>query len=72
MISRKTLSERRASSSPELGAHVRSYRVALSKHRSGTGIKSPRHVVFYTLEYEGEILVLRILHDRMKPHNHVL
>lgn len=56
---------------PELGAQVRSYRIELSKERSGTGIKSPRHVVFYTLQFEDEVFVLRILHDRMKPDRHL-
>jgi len=51
---------------PELGSHVRSYQAALSTSRSGTSIKSPRHIVLYTLESEDEIFVLRILHDRME------
>lgn len=50
---------------PELGVGVRSYHIALSKFRSGTGIKSPRHVVVYALRREDEVLVLRIVHDRM-------
>lgn len=56
---------------PELGKQIRSYHIALSKRRSGTGIKAPRHVVVYTLEYQNEILVLRILHDRMEAHRHL-
>lgn len=56
---------------PELGKRVRSYAIDLSKERSGTGIKSPRHVVFYTLAYEDTVVVLRILHDRMEPGRYV-
>ena len=50
---------------PELGVGVRSYHIELSKHRSGTGIKSPRHVVVYTLRQADEVYVLRVVHDRM-------
>ncbi|MBX3176296.1 MAG: type II toxin-antitoxin system RelE/ParE family toxin [Candidatus Hydrogenedentes bacterium] len=50
---------------PELGTGVRSYHIELSKHRSGTGIKSPRHVIIYALRMADEVLVLRIVHDRM-------
>lgn len=50
---------------PDLGIGVRSYHIALSKFRSGTGIKSPRHVVVYALRKADEVLVLRIVHDRM-------
>lgn len=57
---------------PDLGEEIRSYRVDLSKRRSGTGIKSPRHVIFYTLAYDDEILVLRILHETMEPYRHSL
>lgn len=50
---------------PDLGVGVRSYHIALSEFRSGTGIKSPRHVVVYALRKADEVLVLRIVHDRM-------
>lgn len=50
---------------PDLGVGVRSYHIELSKHRSGTGIKSPRHVIIYTLRQADEVYVLRIIHDRM-------
>ena len=50
---------------PDLGAGVRSYYIALSKYRSGTGIKAPRHVIIYTLRQADEVYVLRIVHDRM-------
>ena len=55
----------------DLGPMVRSYHIDLSKGRSGTGIKSPRHVIFYTLQYKDEVRVLRILHDRMRPERHL-
>ncbi len=50
---------------PELGTGVRSYHIALSKFRSGTGIKSPRHVIVYALRRADEVYILRIVHDRM-------
>ena len=50
---------------PELGLGVRSYHIELSKFRSGTGIKSPRHVIVYALRRAGEVYILRIVHDRM-------
>ncbi len=56
---------------PHLGERVRSYHIDLSKFRSGTGIKSPRHVIFYTLQFENEVRVLRILHDRMRPERYL-
>lgn len=56
---------------PDLGTQVRSYRIALSKERSGTGIKKARHVLFYTLCYKELVYVVRILHDSMDPHKHL-
>ena len=56
---------------PEWGPQVRSYHISLSKFRSGTGIKSPRHIVIYTLQHEEEIFVLRILHERMESREHL-
>ncbi len=57
---------------PELGAGVRSYHTELSKHRSGTGIKSPRHVIVYALRHVDEVYVLRILHDRINLRRQLL
>ncbi len=56
---------------PELGPHVRSYHIALSKKRSGTHIGKPRHLVLYTLEFENEIFVMRILKDNMDAPRHL-
>lgn len=56
---------------PEYGVKMRSYRIELSRERSGTGIKSPRHVIFYTLQYAEETHVVRILHERMDPGLHL-
>lgn len=50
---------------PDLGTGVRSYHIELSKYRSRTGIKSPRHVIIYTLRQADEVYVVRIIHDRM-------
>lgn len=56
---------------PDLGQDVRSYRIALSKGRSGSTVKSPRHVVIYTLQFKDEIFVMRILHDAMDVVRHL-
>lgn len=56
---------------PEFGPDVRSYHISLSGKRSGSRIGKPRHVVFYTLEYENVVYVMRILKDDMDPHRHL-
>lgn len=56
----------------EIGPGVRSYHIDFSKQRSGTGIKSSRHVIVYALRFADEVYVLRILHDRMKLRDSVL
>lgn len=56
---------------PALGPEVRGYHISLSKKRSGARIRSPRHVVFYTLEFEDETIVLRILKDDMDARRHL-
>ena len=55
----------------KLGTQVRSYHIDSSKGRSGSGVKSPRHVIFYTLQFENEVRVLRILHERMRPERYL-
>lgn len=55
----------------DLGAQVRSYYIDLSKGRSGSGVKSPRHVIFYTLQFENEVRVLRILHEIIRPERYL-
>jgi len=63
----------RPSSRPrlDLGNRIRSYHIALSKERSGTGVKSPRHVVIYRVQDDDLIVVLRVLHDAMEPGYHL-
>jgi toxin ParE1/3/4 len=56
---------------PTFGEGVRSYRVELSARRSGAGVKSSHHVIYYTLASADEILVLRILHDAMEPETYL-
>lgn len=56
---------------PELGESIGSNRIALSRERSGTRIRSPRHVVSYTLRDADEVYVLRILHAAMDPTRHL-
>jgi len=58
-------------SQPEFGFRVRSYHISLSKKRSGVRIRTPRHVIYYTLKYDGVILVLRILKDDMDAPRHL-
>ena len=55
----------------DLGTQVRSYHTDLSKGRSGSGVKSPRHVISYTLQFENEVRVLRILHEKMRPERYL-
>lgn len=55
---------------PELGGFIRSYAISLSRKRSKPSIKSPRHIIIYTLEYEDKIFVLRVLHDSMDIARH--
>ncbi|MBL7649573.1 MAG: type II toxin-antitoxin system RelE/ParE family toxin [Candidatus Hydrogenedentes bacterium] len=56
---------------PEFRPDVRSYHIALSKKRSGTRIGKPRHVVFYTIEYEEVVFVMRIIKDDMDSRRHL-
>ena len=56
---------------PELGDGFRSYRVDLSRPRSGTGVKSSRHVVIYVDLSEHGIGVSRVLHDSMVMRRHI-
>lgn len=56
---------------PDLGPSIRTYHIALSKKRSRVRIRSPRHLIFYTLEFEGVIFVLRILKDDMDAQRHL-
>lgn len=62
----------RPTSRPEsgMGPGVRSYHISLSRKRSGARIGKPRHVVFYTLEFEDEIFVMRIIKDDMDAPRH--
>lgn len=56
---------------PDLGDGIRSYHIELSKKRSGMGIKTPRHIIYYSLKYEQKVVVLRVLHDRMDPKRYL-
>ena len=55
---------------PELGEGFRSYRVDLSRPRSGAGVKSSRHVVIYVDLSEHGVGVSRVLHDSMIMERH--
>ena len=58
-------------SRPDLGEGFRSYRVDLSRQRSGTGVKSSRHVVIYVDLSEQGVGVSRVLHDSMVMERHI-
>ena len=57
---------------PEYGEFVRSYHVKSSRKRSGTQVREPRHVIYYTLKHDDVILVLRILKDDMDAPRHLV
>lgn len=55
----------------ELGESVRSWHLRESRHHaSGPMVRRPRHVVFYAVN-DGEVLIVRILHDAMEPSRHL-
>ena len=56
---------------PDLGDCVRSFHIKNSTRRSSSEIKAPRHIVFYSLKYDDEIVVLRVLHERMDIERHI-
>jgi toxin ParE1/3/4 len=55
----------------DLGDGFRSYRVELSRNRSGSGVKSSPHVVLYVELMEHGIGVSRVLHDSMVMQRHI-
>lgn len=56
---------------PDLGEGFRSYRVDLSRPRSGSSVKSSRHVIIYVDLSEHGIGVSRVLHDSMVMSRHI-
>jgi len=56
---------------PELGEGIRSFHLHLATRRRG----GASHVLYFVAETlpDGtrEVVILRILHDRMEPHHHV-
>lgn len=56
---------------PDLGSGFRTYRVELSRSRSGSGVKSSPHVVVYVDIAEHGIGVSRVLHDSMVMSRHI-
>lgn len=57
---------------PDLGEGFKSYRVDLSRNRSGTRVKRSHHVVLLVALSDGQWGVSRILHDAMIPALHIL
>lgn len=55
----------------EIGAHVRSYHITLSRQRAGSKVRSPRHLILYFLPEADEIVVSRVLHDSRDLARHV-
>lgn len=56
---------------PEIGEHIRSFHIALSRKRAPANVKSPRHFVLYFLPNEREVVVSRVLHDARDLARHV-
>lgn len=56
---------------PDLGEGFRSFRVDLSRPRSGSSVKSSRHVIIYVDLSEHGIGVSRVLHDSMVMSRHI-
>jgi toxin ParE1/3/4 len=55
----------------EIGENIRSYHTALSRDRSASGVKSPRHFILYFLPGDDEVVVSRVLHDSRDLARHV-
>ncbi|MBX3176337.1 MAG: type II toxin-antitoxin system RelE/ParE family toxin [Candidatus Hydrogenedentes bacterium] len=56
---------------PVLGERFRSYRVELSRKRSGTGVKRSHHIIVYVSLSGDFVGVSRILHDAMLMEQHI-
>lgn len=56
---------------PEIGKTIRSYHIASSRTRAGKTVKKPRHLIFYSLANENEVIILRILHDSRDTVRHI-
>ena len=55
----------------DIGANIRSYHSALSRERSASKIKSPRHFILYFLPHDDEVAISRVLHDSRDLARHI-
>lgn len=56
---------------PEIAPQVRSYHISLSRGRTDSTVKSPRHLVLYYLPSGNEVTVSRVLHDARDLRRHL-
>jgi len=55
----------------EIGPNVRSFHTALSRERSASDIKSPRHFILYFLPHDDEVAISRVLHESRDLAHHI-
>lgn len=59
---------------PDIGPDLLTYHISLSKDRSRTehgSVRSPRHLILYSLDDDNILAVLRVLHDGMDIRRHI-
>lgn len=47
--------------------HLRHVKIVPAEER----VKSPSHVLYYRIDHDGSVLLIRILHERMDPRIHL-
>jgi toxin ParE1/3/4 len=57
---------------PELRAAIRSFHVRHARLPAGVAkVRPPVHVLYYRIDREGIIEIVRVLHERMEPRRHI-
>jgi toxin ParE1/3/4 len=57
---------------PELRAGIRSFHLRHARVSAGVArVKQPVHVLYYRIDREGVIEIVRVLHERMEPKRHL-
>jgi toxin ParE1/3/4 len=59
----------------EIAAGLRSYHLNFSRLRArqtDTAVRKPWHIVFYLVASDGAIEIVRLLHDAMEAHMHLV
>lgn len=57
---------------PDLRSGIRSFHVRHARRSIlGAQVRTPVHVVYYRAAREGEIEIVRVLHERMDPNRHL-